>query len=128
VSDDQTLLAPIEGAEHQMFAGLQVDVTTAGSARMKRIVYPPGIRWSESVKPIVGTDYCMYSHVGFLAQGRMRFEFPDGCVKEFTAPQFLVVEPGHDAVVPGDEAAVLIQFDFERDTNSNLGLPNEHTH
>ena len=52
----------------------------------------------------------------------------DGCTFEYTAPQVMVIEPGHDAWVVGDEPAVLIEFDFERDTIATLGLRGRHEH
>jgi hypothetical protein len=70
----------------------------------------------------------MHAHVGFLARGRLHGEYGDGCRFEFNAPQVVVIEPGHDAWVEGDEDAVLIQFDFERETSERLGLPGEHRH
>jgi hypothetical protein len=124
--NDDALLAPIEGVQHQMFGGAQVDIAAAGAGRIKRIIYPPGHRWTTTMQPLVGTDLCMHGHVGFLARGRLTFEYADGCVLEFVAPQVVVVEPEHDAYVPGDEPAVLIQFDFEGETNERLGLPERH--
>ena len=122
------LLAPIEGAEHSELNGVKVDVVTAGEGRVKRVVYPPGYRWSTHIKPAVGTDRCMHAHVGFLARGRMAGEYADGCTFEFTAPAAVVVEPGHDAWTVGGEPAVYVELDFERDTASKLGLPEEHRH
>ena len=122
------LLAPMEGAEHHEVAGLVVDVARAGNGRIKRIVYPPGFRWSTHMKPVVRTDYCMHAHIGFLARGHVAGEYRDGCSFEFTAPQIVVVEPGHDAWVVGDEPAVMIQFDSEEGTARRFGLPPEHTH
>ncbi|NTW00408.1 MAG: hypothetical protein HGA19_03770 [Oscillochloris sp.] len=40
---------------------------------------------------------------------------------DFVAPQVLVVEPGHEGWVVGDEPAVLIEFDFEKDTVQRFG-------
>ena len=40
----------------------------------------------------------------------------------------VAIEPGHDAWVMGDEAAVLIEVDFENDTVSRFGLPSSHRH
>ena len=128
MTDDDTVLLPIEACDHQMFAGARVDVMPAGAARIKRIIYPPGHRWSETMKPLVGTDLCMHGHVGFLAHGSLTFEYPDGCVSAYVAPCAVVVEPEHDAFVPGDEPAVLIQFDFLGDTNATLGLADRHSH
>lgn len=121
-SDDDPLLAPMEGSEHQTFAGMQIDVTHVGDARIKRLVYPPGGRWSEHVKPLVGTEWCQHAHVGFLARGHFVGEYADGTTFDHTAPCAIAVSPGHDSWVEGDEPVVLIQFDFERDTLQRLGL------
>ena len=123
-----SLLAPIEGADHHEVGGVTVDVVQAANGRIKRAVYPPGFRWSTHLKPLIGTTLCMHAHVGFLAQGHVRVEYADGCAFEFVAPQAVVVEPGHDAWVVGDEVAVLIQFDAEAGTASRFGLPEEHRH
>jgi len=122
------LLAPIPGAEHTELAGVQLDVVRTGEGRVKRSVYPVGFHWARDMKPHVGTDGCMHTHVGFLARGRIHMEFTDGCIREYTAPQVVVIEAGHDGRVEGDEPAVLIEFDFEGDTAARLGLPEKHGH
>jgi hypothetical protein len=122
------LLAPMEGTERRDIGGAQIDVGRVGAMRVRRAIYPVGFRWSVNIKPHVDTDLCEHGHVGFLAKGRIHVEFRDGCVKEFTAPQVVVIEPDHDAWVPGDEPAVLIEVDFERETLQELGLPVRHRH
>src|SRR5262245_21037304 len=122
------LLAPIAGAARRELGGVTIDIVRAGNARVKRVVYPRGFRWSTHLKPSVGTETCMHAHVGFLARGRVRGEYGDGCTFEFVAPRVVVLEPGHDAWVVGDEPAVLIQFDAEDDTARRFGLPDEHRH
>ena len=57
--------------------------------------------------------------MGFLARGRMQGEYADGCTFDFAAPSPLVVEPGHDAWVVGDEAAVFIGVDFNLFVNDS---------
>ena len=123
-----SLTDPITGAQQREIGGVRLDVVQAGSSRVKRMIYPAGFRWSTHMKPIVGTDYCMHAHVGFLAQGRINIEYPDGCRLEFAAPQVIAVEPGHDGWVAGDEPAVVIEFDFEGDTIEKLGMPRAHRH
>jgi hypothetical protein len=91
------LQRPIDGAEHQQFAGMEIDVMAAGDTRVKRLVYGVGGRWSEHVKPFVGTEYRMHAHVGFTAKGRLAGEYPDGCTLDFSAPQAVYIEPGHDS-------------------------------
>jgi hypothetical protein len=122
------LEAPIEGATRTEIGGLVVDDVPAGAGRIKRVVYPPGWRWTTHMRPVTGGERCMHAHAGFLVQGEMRVEYADGCVEEFRAPAAVVVPPGHDGWVVGDEAAVLVQYDCGPDTVSRLGLPAEHAH
>ncbi len=121
-------LADVKGAERREVGHVRLDIGRAGAARVKRMVYPVGFRWSVDMKPVVGTDYCMHAHVGYLAQGEIHIEYPDGCVVEHKAPQIVAIEPGHDGWVVGKEPVVLIEFDFEGDTIAKLGMPSEHRH
>lgn len=122
------LLAPMKGATAREVAGVRLDVGQAGAARVKRMIYPPGFRWSSAMQSIVGTDRCMHAHAGFLARGEIHIEYADGCVVEFKAPQVVAIEPGHDGWVVGNEPVVLIEFDFEGETVSRLGMPAQHRH
>jgi hypothetical protein len=121
-------LAPIEGAEHHAVGGLEVDVARVGAGRMKRLVYPPGYRWTTHMKSIVKTDYCMHTHVGYLVQGHLKGVYADGCEYEIKAPAFAAIQAEHDAWVVGDEPAVFVQFDFEEGTARRFGLPERHEH
>lgn len=122
------LLAPVKGATHREIGRVRLDVGQAGAARVKRMIYPPGFRWSVDMKAVVGTALCMHAHVGFLAHGEIHIEYADGCVIEHKAPQIVVIEPGHDGWVVGTEPVVLIEFDFEKDTIRRLGMPDQHRH
>ena len=122
------LLAAVKGAERRTIGHVRLEVGRAGAARVKRMIYPTGFRWSVDMKPIVGTDLCMHAHVGFLARGEIHIEYADGCVVEHKAPQIVAIEPGHDGWVVGREPVVLIEFDFEGDTVSRLGMPAAHRH
>ena len=127
---DRAAAAPIEpvrGATRSDVGGVRLEIGRAGAARVKRVVYPPGFRWSVDMKPEVGTDLCMHGHVGFLASA-IRIEYPDGCALELVAPQVVAIEPGHDGAVIGDAPAVLIELDFEKATVERLGLPAAHRH
>lgn len=122
------LFAPVTGAERKDFGHVQLEVGKAGGARVKRMIYPPGFHWAVDMKPVTGTDLCMHAHVGFLAHGEIHIEYADGCIVEHKAPQIVAIEPGHDGWVVGKEPVVLIEFDFERDTVSKLGMPDQHRH
>jgi hypothetical protein len=116
------------GATHVTFGPVEIDVGTVGDARVKRMLYPPGMRWSADIKPLVGTERCEHAHAGFLVEGALHFEFDDGCTLEYVAPAVVDVAPGHDAWVVGDDHAVLIEVDFEADTIGRLGMPEAHRH
>ena len=122
------LLARVKGAERREIGHVQLEVGPAGGARVKRMIYPPGFKWSVDMKPVVGTELCMHAHVGFLARGEIHIEYADGCIVEHRAPQIVAIEPGHDGWVVGKEPVVLIEFDFERDTVKRLGMPRSHRH
>jgi hypothetical protein len=121
-------LADVIGAERREVGHVRIEVGRAGDARVKRLVYPVGFRWSVDMKPIVGTELCMHAHAGYLAQGEIHIEYPDGCVVEHKAPQIVAIDPGHDGWVVGNEPVVMIEFDFERDTVRRLGMSDTHKH
>src|SRR6478672_3668358 len=122
------LFAPVKGAERREVGHVRLEVGRAGAARVKRMIYPPGFRWSVDMKPSVGTDLCMHAHVGFLASGEIHIEYADGCIIEHKAPQIVSIEPGHDGRDLGKKPVVLLEFDFEKDTVSRLGMPDAHRH
>lgn len=125
---DFPLFGDLAGAEHQTFGPVEMDIVRAGDARIKRAIYPAGMRWSVDLRPLVGTDSCRHAHVGFLAHGAIHFEYADGCSVDLTAPAVVNIAPGHDAWVQGDEPAVLVEIDYEADTIARLGVAGEHQH
>src|SRR4051812_15687271 len=122
------LTAPLKGVVRRQLGHVLLEVGRAGAARVKRMIYPAGFRWSVDMKPIVGTDLCMHAHVGFLAHGEIHIEYADGCIVEHKAPQIVAIDPGHDGWVVGNEPVVLIEFDFEGKTAERIGMPAVHTH
>jgi hypothetical protein len=122
------LVARVKGADRRVVGRVRLEVGKAGGARVKRMIYPVGFRWSVDMKPIVGTDLCMHAHVGFLARGEIHIEYADGCIVEHRAPQIVAIDPGHDGWVVGNEPVVMIEFDFESDTIARLGMPDAHRH
>jgi len=88
-----------------------VDVVTVGATEVGRLTLQPGWRWSECIKPVVGTDRCQVRHVGFMQSGRLVVSHDDGTEAELGAGTAYVIEPGHDAWVAGDEPVVAIEFE-----------------
>jgi len=75
-----------------------------------RATFEPGWRWSEHVKPIVGTDSCMAPHTGYFVSGRMKVVMDDGQETEFGPGDFGIIPPGHDAWIVGNEPCVVIDW------------------
>src|SRR5689334_4883840 len=85
---------------------VRMGATTAG-----RFTFEPGWRWSECVKPVVGTDSCQLHHVGVVQSGRLAIRHEDGTEVEIGPGDAYVIEPGHDAWVVGDQR--FVGFEFE---------------
>jgi hypothetical protein len=120
--------APLRGATRTEVGGCVIEEVPAGAGRLKRVVYPPGWRWSVDMRPHTSNELCQHAHVGFLVQGRMVAEYADGCQVDQVAPTAVVIEPGHDAWNAGPEPAVLLQFDCGAETVERLGLAGAHQH
>ena len=89
----------------------RVDVVRMGGATVGRFAFEPGWRWSDCVKPVVGTDSCQLHHVGVVHAGRLAIKHEDGTELEIGPGDAYVIEPGHDAWVVGDETVVGYEFD-----------------
>jgi hypothetical protein len=88
-----------------------IRVVDLGGLKAAKITFEPGWRWSECIKPVVHTDSCQVHHEGTLVQGRMHVAHDDGTEMEIGPGDAYVIQPGHDAWVVGDEAAVGFEFD-----------------
>jgi hypothetical protein len=89
----------------------RVAVVKVGSTTVGQAVMQPGWRWSDAIKPIVGTESCQVHHLGVVLAGRMHVVHEDGTESEIAAGDVFEIQPGHDAWVVGDEAYVGVEFD-----------------
>jgi len=88
----------------------RVDVVHLGDAEVGRFTFSPGWRWSECIKPVVGTDSCQVDHVGYVGAGRLTVAHEDGSQVTLSAGNAYRIAPGHDAWVEGDEDFVGYEF------------------
>jgi hypothetical protein len=88
-----------------------VAVIRLGPQVVARITFQPGWRWSESIRPIVGTDSCQVRHIGTITSGRLHAVHEDGSEVELGPGAAYVIEPGHDAWVVGEEPVVGYEFE-----------------
>jgi hypothetical protein len=89
----------------------RVDVVRLGDTTAARFAFEPGWKWSECVKPVVGTDSCQVRHVGVVQSGRLIVKHEDGSEAEIAPGDAYVIEPGHDAWVVGDDRFVALEFE-----------------
>jgi hypothetical protein len=87
-----------------------VELVKVGSGEVGRYTFEPGWRWSECIKPVVGTESCQVEHVGYVISGTLRVQHDDGTTADITPGSVYRIGPGHDAEVVGDEPAVVVEF------------------
>jgi len=86
-----------------------------GGPTYMRLTFQPGWRWSECVKPIVGTESCQVEHVGYTISGQMHVRMDDGTDMDIGPGDVSVIPPGHDAWIVGDEPYVGIDIEGAED-------------
>jgi uncharacterized cupin superfamily protein len=91
---------PFQGHGH-------MDVVTLGDFTLGRGTFEPGWKWSNDVKPIAGTESCQTRHTGICVSGTMTVRYDDGTQQDIGPGDVVVLEPGHDAWVTGDEPCVM---------------------
>jgi len=75
---------------------------TIGAVTIGAGTLEPGWRWSEHVKPLVGTNSCQAPHIHYLISGRLHVRMDDGAEQEFGTGDVFLIGPGHDAWVTGN--------------------------
>merc|ERR1711920_370907 len=70
----------------------------------------PGWKWSECVKPTVGTEWCEQSHMGYVIKGSMCVKMKDGSELTVKPGEAYSIAPGHDGWVVGDEELEAVEF------------------
>jgi hypothetical protein len=86
------------------------DILQVGGAEIGRLVFQPGWRWSDHVKPIAGTELCEAPHFQYHLAGTLRIRMVDGSEFDATPGQVTSLPAGHDAWVVGNEDVVVIDW------------------
>ncbi len=87
----------------------RVEVVHLEGFTIGRFIFQPGWRWSECIKPVVKTDHCQASHVGYAISGQLKVRLKDGTEKAISAGDSYTIPPGHDAWVEGNQPFVGIE-------------------
>ncbi len=82
-----------------------------GGIKAARMTAQPGWRWSECIKPVVGTESCQAHHVGAVVRGSMHVVHEDGTEQDLVEGDAYVIDPGHDAWITSTEPFVAFEFD-----------------
>ena len=88
----------------------RIELVELGDAAIGHTIFEPGWRWSEHVKPIVGTTTCEVHHLGYVLSGHLHVDMDDGASIDLRTGDVFEVPPGHLAYVVGDEPWRSIDF------------------
>ena len=96
--------------ERRSFPNGAVEMVTIADTMIGWARFEPGWRWSNDVKPIAGTEWCMVLHEGYCVSGSAIVRADDGSETRVGPGDGYVIQPGHDAWVVGDEPWVTVDF------------------
>ena len=85
--------------------GVQIGGQVVWRSRLK-----PGWSWLKNAKPRTGVDFCPAQHSEYVVQGRIVYRMQDGTTVEGKQGDFLIIEPGHQGEVVGDEECILVDW------------------
>jgi quercetin dioxygenase-like cupin family protein len=88
----------------------KIEIVNFGSAAIMRVTFQPGWKWSECVKPSVGTSSCEVPHLNYILSGKIAIKMDDGTETELGPGDAADIPPGHDAWVVGNEPCVALDF------------------
>jgi hypothetical protein len=100
----------------------KADILNIGGGSVGRLVFQPGWRWSQDVKPLANTHSCEAPHFQYHVSGRLAIKMDDGTELIAGPGDVTALPSGHDAWVVGDEPVVVIDWYGA----SNYGKPHAH--
>jgi hypothetical protein len=106
-TEHKSFQAPDETRE---FPHGRAEVLNVGGGQVGRLMFEPGWRWSNDVKPIAGTASCEAPHFQYHVTGRLAILMDDGSQFIASPGDVTALPSGHDAWVVGDEPVVTIDW------------------
>lgn len=88
----------------------KIEIVNHNELSIMRVTFQPGWKWSECIKPSVGTDTCEVPHLNYILSGKIAVKMNDGTLKELGPGDTASIPPGHDAWVVGNEPCVALDF------------------
>ena len=92
------------------FPNGHAEIISIGDGEVGRMVFEPGWRWSNDVKPIAGTASCEAPHFQYHVSGELAIRMDDGTEFVARAGDITSLPSGHDAWVLGDEPVTVVDW------------------
>jgi hypothetical protein len=96
--------------ETRTFEKGKIDLANFSDVTVGRAIFEPGWSWEKCVKSIVKTNSCQAPHTMYVVSGRMKVVMDDGTEDESGPGDAIIIPPGHNAWVIGNEPCVAIDF------------------
>jgi hypothetical protein len=100
----------IEPEETNRFPNGQEAVISVAEHPVGLATFEPGWRWSNDIRPLVGTESCQVHHKAYIVSGRLHAEMMDGSSIDARPGDVCEIPPGHDGWVVGDEPCVMLDW------------------
>jgi hypothetical protein len=98
-----------EGAASKVTLGFQ-GFGIGNESTVWRSTLLPGWSWQRNIKPNVPFESCPAHHREYVISGRISYVMGDGTTVEAGPGSHLLIDPGHQAEVVGDEVCVLLDW------------------
>lgn len=96
--------------ETRMFGHGRLELVRLAAGTVGRLVIEPGWRWSNDVKPAVGTEWCEVQHFQYVVSGTLHVVMRDGREFDLGPGSVSYLPAGHDAWVVGREPVVIVDW------------------
>ena len=106
-TEHRSFQAPDETRE---FPHGRAELLRIGGGEVGRLIFEPGWRWSNDVKPIAGTASCEAPHFQYHVSGQLAIRMDDGTEFNVGPGDITALPSGHDAWVVGDEPVVTVDW------------------
>jgi hypothetical protein len=88
----------------------RAEIITVAGGEIGRLVFHPGWRWSNDVKPIAKTESCHAPHFQYHVSGQLKIVMDDGTEMVAGPGDVTSLPMGHDAWVVGDDDVVTVDW------------------
>ena len=96
--------------ETREFPKGRAEILSIVNSQVGRLIFQPGWRWSNDVKPIAGTASCEAPHFQYHVSGRLAIRMDDGTELIAEPGDVTALPRGHDAWVVGNEPVVVVDW------------------